>query len=57
LSSVLGLYIAFIKKFPGPKLAAATLWYGFYYNVILRGQYTFKIKELHKQYGMLRKMP
>ena len=41
-----------LAKFPGPKLAAATLWYECYYDVVLGGQYTFKIKELHKQYGM-----
>jgi hypothetical protein len=27
------------------------LWYEFYYDVVLGGQYTFKIKELHQQYG------
>jgi hypothetical protein len=45
------LYRSPIAKFPGPKLAAATLWYEFYYDNILKGQYTFKIMELHKQYG------
>jgi hypothetical protein len=47
------VYFGPLAKFPGPKLAAATLWYEFYYDVILRGQYTFKIKELHNQYGAL----
>lgn len=47
------VYLGPLAKFPGPKLAAASLWYEFYYDVVLRGQYTFKIKELHKQYGML----
>lgn len=46
------VYLGPLAKFPGPKLAAATLWYEFYYDVLLRGQYTFKIRELHKQYGM-----
>jgi hypothetical protein len=40
-----------LAKFPGPKLAAATLWYEFYYDVVKRGQFTFKIKELHDKYG------
>jgi hypothetical protein len=40
-----------LAKFPGPKLAAAPLWYEFYYDVYLVGQYTFKIKELHGKYG------
>lgn len=45
------LYLSPLAKFPGPKLAAATLWYEAYYDVIKNGQYTFKIKELHKKYG------
>lgn len=45
------LYLSPIAHIPGPKLAALTLWYEFYYDVVLGGQYTFKIIELHKQYG------
>lgn len=45
------LYLSPLSRFPGPNLAAATYWYEFYYDVWLRGQYTFKIIELHKQYG------
>lgn len=51
---VYSVYFGPLSQFPGPKLAAATLWYEFYYDVILQGHYTFKIKELHKKYGMLR---
>lgn len=40
-----------LAKFPGPKLAAITLWYEAYYDLVLEGQYTFKIAELHKSYG------
>jgi ornithine cyclodeaminase/alanine dehydrogenase-like protein (mu-crystallin family) len=40
------VYFGPLAKFPGPKLAAATLWYEFYYDVILKGRYSFKIKEL-----------
>ncbi|CCC11336.1 hypothetical protein SMACR_04039 [Sordaria macrospora] len=40
-----------LAKFPGPKLAAITRLYEGYYDVIQEGQYTFKIAELHKQYG------
>ncbi|TAQ87580.1 hypothetical protein B7494_g4085 [Chlorociboria aeruginascens] len=40
--------IAFI---PGPKLAALTRFYEAYYDLILGGQYTFKLIELHKAYG------
>jgi hypothetical protein len=45
------LYISPLSKIPGPKLAAATFWYEFYYDAILGGRYTFKIRELHQRYG------
>jgi hypothetical protein len=45
------LYLSPLAKFPGPKLAAATLWYEFYYDVVKRGRYTWKIGEMHKKYG------
>lgn len=41
-----------LARFPGPKLAAITRWYEAYYDVVRDGQYTFKILELHKKYGM-----
>ena len=50
--TIYSVYFGPLAKFPGPKLAAATLWYECYYDVVLGGQYTFKIKELHQQYGM-----
>ena len=49
--TVYSVYFGPLAKFPGPKLAAATLWYEFYYDMYLKGQYTFKIKELHGKYG------
>lgn len=45
------LFLSPIRRVPGPKLAAATRWYEFYYEVILKGQYTFHIQDLHKKYG------
>ena len=45
------LFLSPLSKFPGPKLAAATLLYEAYYDVALKGQYTLKIEELHKKYG------
>ncbi|CAG8978255.1 hypothetical protein HYALB_00009152 [Hymenoscyphus albidus] len=36
---------------PGPKLAALTWWYEFYFDGIKGGKYVFKIQELHTQYG------
>ncbi|KAF2115780.1 putative P450 monooxygenase [Lophiotrema nucula] len=40
-----------LSKFPGPKLAAATLWYEFYFDVIKRGRFAWEIKRLHEVYG------
>lgn len=40
-----------LAKFPGPKLAAITRWFEAYYDVVLDGQYTFKIGRMHKKYG------
>lgn len=48
------LYWSPLAKFPGPKLAALSNWYEFYYDVFLQGQFTFKIRDLHKKYGMWR---
>jgi hypothetical protein len=40
-----------LARYPGPKLAAATNWYEFYYEVIKAGAFTHHIQTLHKQYG------
>lgn len=45
------LYFHPLAKFPGPRLAAATQWYEFYYDCIQFGQYTFQIARLHEKYG------
>lgn len=40
-----------LSRVPGPKLAAATSLYEFYYDGYLGGKYYWKILELHQQYG------
>lgn len=47
------LYVSPLRKFPGPKLAAATQWYETYYEMIYNGggMFTKQIKKLHEEYG------
>jgi hypothetical protein len=40
-----------LAHIPGPRIAAITYFYEFYYDFILGGQYTFKIARLHSKYG------
>ena len=40
-----------LAKYPGPRLAAMTLWYEFYYDFFQRGQYLFRIRDMHAKYG------
>jgi hypothetical protein len=45
------LYVHPLAKFPGPKLAALTKWTEMYYEVVKKGQFSFKIDEWHEKYG------
>ncbi|EFY91617.1 cytochrome P450, putative [Metarhizium acridum CQMa 102] len=45
------LYFHPLAKIPGPKLAAATSWYEFYYDVVGRGAFCWEIKRMHDEYG------
>jgi len=40
-----------LAKFPGPRLAAATLWVEFYHDFVCGGQYLFRIRDMHAKYG------
>ena len=46
------LYFSPIAQFPGPKLAALTYWYEFYFDCIQRSTYPWEINRMHKVYGM-----
>ncbi|KIW31219.1 uncharacterized protein PV07_02885 [Cladophialophora immunda] len=45
------LYLCPAADIPGPTLAKLTYWYEFYYDVVLGGQYIWKIRAMHEQYG------
>ncbi|KAJ5107325.1 Benzoate 4-monooxygenase cytochrome P450 [Penicillium angulare] len=45
------LYAHPLSGFPGPRLAAATFFYEFYYDVIKKGMYIWEIERMHEQYG------
>lgn len=42
-----------LSRFPGPKLAAATKWYKFYYDILIRpgGTFMFEVERMHDVYG------
>ncbi|RAH46232.1 cytochrome P450 [Aspergillus brunneoviolaceus CBS 621.78] len=51
LRTVYRLYWHPLSQVPGPKLAAISSLYEFYYNCIQHGQYHFQLIKMHKQYG------
>lgn len=53
LVAIYRLYLHPISKFPGPKLAAVTSLYGFYFNVVKGGRYLWEIEKMHKKYGAI----
>lgn len=47
------LFLSPLAGFPGPKLAAVTGFYEFYYDLFKGGKYVFEIQKMHEQYGQL----
>ena len=41
-----------LASIPGPKLAAATRWYEFYYDCVLPGKFFLEIERMHESYGL-----
>ena len=50
-SAVWRVYFSPLSKFPGPKLAALSLWNEFYWDVVKRGMFMWQIQEMHEKYG------
>ncbi|KAF3033879.1 hypothetical protein E8E12_002177 [Didymella heteroderae] len=50
-NAIYQLYFSPLSKFPGPKLAAVTLWYEIYYDVFRWGKYYLEIRKMHQKYG------
>jgi hypothetical protein len=48
------LYLSPLAKVPGPKLAALTYLYEWYYDIVQQGRFPFKVRDLHEKYGMQR---
>ncbi|MCJ1440789.1 MAG: hypothetical protein MMC23_001275 [Stictis urceolatum] len=44
-----------LANFPGPRSAALTKWYEFYYDIVKRpgGTFMFEIERMHREYGKL----
>ena len=46
-----GYLLHLLRNIPGPKLAAITSYYEFYFNVIKRGTFVWHLEKLHETYG------
>lgn len=45
------LFLSPLAAFPGPKIAALTGFYEFYYDFFKGGKYIFEIEKMHEVYG------
>ncbi|KAJ2982869.1 hypothetical protein NUW58_g6352 [Xylaria curta] len=51
LKVIYNLYFHPLARFPGPKLAAATHLFEFYWSIIRDGEFIWEIERMHQQYG------
>lgn len=54
LGAIRRLYFSPLSRFPGPKLAALSLWNEFYWDVVKRGTFIWRIEDMHRKYGTAR---
>lgn len=45
------VYLSPLSRFPGPPSAALTLWNEFYWDVVKRGTFIWRIRDMHERYG------
>lgn len=45
------LFLHPLKRFPGPRLAALTLWYKAFYDILMDGGWSEHLDILHARYG------
>jgi hypothetical protein len=45
------LMLSPLAKFPGPKLAAATIYYEVFFDIVKGGRFMWEIDRMHQQYG------
>ncbi|KAF4236360.1 hypothetical protein CNMCM6805_005849 [Aspergillus fumigatiaffinis] len=51
LRTIYRLYFHPLRKIPGPRLAAATHFVEFYYDVLKGGKYIWEVEKMHERYG------
>ncbi|EGE00701.1 hypothetical protein TESG_07995 [Trichophyton tonsurans CBS 112818] len=49
--AVYRLFLHPLAGYPGPKIAALSVWYEFFHDGIRKGRYTFEIQRMHEKYG------
>lgn len=45
------LYFHDLARYPGPLLAASTMWYKTYYDIVMDGGWAEHLEHLHRVYG------
>jgi hypothetical protein len=48
---IYNLYFHPLSKFPGPKIAAITPLYEYYFDLFKHGMYIWEIEKMHAKYG------